>query len=106
MTHGDAWPPFVRSLFWEYEADTLNWTEDHDLIVRRVLSEGNHHALRWLREQVGDARLRTWLLEHSGDQLSARQLRFWELILDLPSDRVNAWVDARRRSLWHSRTTS
>ncbi len=106
MAHGDSWPPFVQSLFWEYDRDDLCWKDDRDLIIRRVLSEGNHHAIRWLRRHVGDVQIREWLLERSGDQLSPKQLRFWELILDLPSDQVDAWIDTRRHGIWHSRTAS
>ena len=106
MTPEDAWPSVVRSLFWEYGTADLNWTDDHDLIIRRVLTEGNHHALQWLRSQVGDASLRKWLLKRSGDHLSPKQLRFWELILDLPTEEVDVWVGARRHSIWHLRTAS
>lgn len=74
MTPDDVWPSAVRSLFWEYDTADLNRTDDRDLILRRVLTEGNHHALRWLREHVNDARLRAWLLKQLGDQLSPKQL--------------------------------
>ncbi len=104
MEHIDSWPDFVRRLFWEYDLADLSWEEDRNLIIRRILCEGNHRAIRWLRENVSDAGLRHWLLERSGDHLSPRQLRFWELMLDLPSDQVDSWVEQRRRSIWHSRT--
>lgn len=103
MAHGDSWAPFVQSLFWEYDQADLCWEDDRDLIIRRVLSQGNHHAIRWLRRHVGDVQLREWLLQRSGDQLSPKQLRFWELILDLPSEQVDAWVDTWRHGIWHSR---
>ena len=39
------WPPSVQSLFWDYEADALDWPADRDLIVRRVLSDGTWDAI-------------------------------------------------------------
>lgn len=100
------WPSAVQSLFWEYEPDALDWKADRDLIIRRILSKGNWEAITWLRDRVGDATLRRWIEARSGDALSPRQLRFWELIFDLPPDRVDEWVDAHRASVWANRTRS
>lgn len=99
------WPSHVRSLFWEYDSD-LDWNEDRDLIIRRILAEGTWDAIVWLRDRVDDPTLRRWIKARSGEALSPRQLRFWELILDLPSDRVDEWVDTRRASVWANRTKS
>lgn len=98
------WPPVVQSLFWEYDTTDLDWEADRDLILRRILTEGSWDAVQWLRDRVGDATLRRWIEARSGGALSPRQLRFWELVLDLPSDRVDEWVDARRDSVWENRT--
>lgn len=99
-------PPSVRSLFWEYDVPELDWDEDRDLIIRRVLTEGTWDAIVWLRDRLGGATLRRWIEARFGDALSPRQLRFWELVLDLPSDRVDEWVDARRVSVWENRSAS
>lgn len=100
------WPAAVQSLFWEYRPGGLDWTSDRDLIIRRVLAEGNWEAITWLRKRLGPASLRRWIEARSGDILSPRQLRFWELVLDLPSDRVDEWIEARRTSIWANRTSS
>lgn len=99
-------PASVRSLFWEYDPDVLAWQTDRDLIIRRVLSEGNWEAITWLRDRMGDVALSRWIERQSGDALSPRQLRFWELVLDLPSERVTEWIEARRASIWANRTGS
>jgi len=99
-------PPVIQSLFWEYDATDLDWEADRALIIRRVLTEGSWDAVRWLRDRVGDAALRRWIEVRSGDALSPRQLRFWELVLDLPSDRVDEWVADRRDSVWENRTAT
>jgi len=100
------WPSSVRSLFWDYHVADLDWTADRDLVIRRVLSEGTWDAIQWLRDQLDDATLRAWILARSGDALSPRQLRFWEVVLDLPSERVDEWVASRRISPWANRVRS
>lgn len=96
-------PDAVRALFWEYDAATLSWASDRSLIIERVLTAGGWDAITWLRTQAGDAALRVWLIEHEGAALSPRQLRFWQLVLDLPPRRVDAWIEARRSSVWEGR---
>jgi hypothetical protein len=56
------WPASVRSLFWEYDPGTLEWETDRDLIVRRVLSEGNWEAISWLRDRMDETALRRWIV--------------------------------------------
>jgi hypothetical protein len=53
---------------------------------------------------MGDPALRCWIVAQDGDALSPRQLRFWELMLDLPSERVDVWVKACDGSVWANRT--
>jgi hypothetical protein len=100
------WPSAVRSLFWEYDVSDLDGETDRDLILRRVLSEGNWETIQWLRGRLGDAGLRQWIEARDGDILSPRQLRFWELVLDLPSEHVDEWVAFRRSSVWTNRARS
>ena len=98
-------PGRVRSLFWEYDADALSWDADRDLIIRRVLAAGDWGAVTWLRSRLGDEALRAWIRGHRGGGLSPRQLRFWQLVLDLPSEEVDGWVEAARTSVWEGRTS-
>ena len=103
LPKGIDWPPVVQSLSWEYDVTALDWDADRDLIVRRILTEGSWDAVQWLRDRMGDPALRCWIVAQDGDALSPRQLRFWELMLDLPSERVDPWVEARRNSIWGNR---
>lgn len=98
-------PGCVQSLFWEYDATALTWEADRDLIIRRVLTAGNWDAVTWLRDRLGDAGLRTWIERHRGGGLSPRQLRFWELVLDLSPGDVTAWIETARTSAWEARTS-
>lgn len=85
-------PARLRKFFWEYNFSHLSWKADRDLILARVLEFGDWNSLRWLRQRFPDAELRTWLIERRGADLSARHLRFWELILKLPHRQVSAWI--------------
>src|SRR3989337_2071325 len=85
-------PDMLRGLFWDYEFETLNWEDDQDLVIKRILTYGNWDTVIWLRSSVGNRFLREWILQHHGAGLSPQRLRFWELILGLPHRQVNAWL--------------
>lgn len=101
-TAGAALPEALRGLFWEYDFEDLSWEEDRDLIVGRILSAGSWESVQWLRRRAGDAAVRDWIRRHHGRTLSRRQLRFWQLILELPSEEVDAWLEAREPDLWET----
>ncbi len=93
----------LRPLFWDQDFIDLDWEGDRDFIVRRILQSGDWSAICWLRASWGDEALRLWLLAHSSSQLNPRQLRFWELILDLPGQDVDRWIAQVKNSPWESR---
>jgi hypothetical protein len=97
-------PPLLRDLFWEYNPDALSWNRDLDLITARVLASGTWEAVSWLRARMGNAALRDWIEHHHGRGLNPQQLRFWQLILELPSQRVDAWLGVEGRKVWDRRT--
>jgi hypothetical protein len=101
---GAALPDALRPLFWEHDFETLTWEEDRDLIIARVLAAGSWEAVAWLRSQVSDAELRQWIQRRRGRGLSRQQLRFWELIVNLPHRQVNAWLADAGSRVWHERT--
>ena len=96
-------PEQLRPLFWDYVFSQLSLTKDKDLIVRRVLSNGSWDAVRWLRKRIGDDELREWLINHRGRGLTARQLRFWGVLYDLPPRQVNQWVKIAQTGVWERR---
>lgn len=96
-------PALLRPLFWDYDFKTLTWDDDRDLIIARVLASGTWEAITWLRTRLGDQALREWIERHRGGGLSPRQLRFWELMLNLPHRQVNAWLQAEGRKIWDQR---
>ncbi len=99
-------PVRLRALFWDYEFAGLSWKSDSDLIIGRVLATGDWDSIKWLGRKLGDERLRTWIEKRSGAGLSPRQLRFWEVVLELPHRKVNAWLRDPRRQVWDGRRHS
>jgi hypothetical protein len=97
-------PARLRPFFWDHDFDALSWNRDRDLVIARLLTRGTWTAQNWLRAKLGDDALREWIVAHRGRSLSPRQLRFWQLILALPDDRVSAWIEGKRASVWFSRT--
>ena len=93
-----------QELFWDCHVDPDSWQSHRSFVVRRVLTDGRWEHVAWLRNAVGDQAIRDWILEHRGSSLSAQQLRFWELILDLPGEIVDAWLSDPMRRLWWDRS--
>jgi len=98
-------PETLRPLFWDCDFAQLDWQQHRDFIVRRILASGPWDAVCWLRTRLGDQTLAAWIVQHEGRSLSSQQLRFWELILDLPAELVNAWLQSDERRIWEGRAT-
>ena len=98
-----ALPASLRPLFWDLPARRLNFGQDRDLIVSRVLAQGGWRDASILRRLVGDEGLREWMVRCNARGLSPAQVRFWELILDLPKNQADAWVRSARASVWDRR---
>ena len=96
-------PEILRSVFWDHAFDELRWPTHRDLVIGRVLQSGGSDAVGWLRKRVGDLELAAWLQGHQGRGLDPRQLRFWQVALDLPRADVDRWVKEARDSAWGSR---
>jgi hypothetical protein len=99
-------PDTLNIYFWDCDIRSLSWTTHRDFITRRLLQYGSWEALSWLRAEMGDAELRRWIELRGGAGLNPRQLRFWELTLDLPHAKVNQWVSTARQNPWGQRSIS
>jgi len=96
-------PNLLRPFFWDYDFNDLTWEEDRDLIIKRILMSGDWNTINWLRSHIGDEFLKEWIRQQQGDGLSPRQLRFWELVLEIPRRQVNAWLSMERQKTWEKR---
>ena len=96
-------PELLRPLFWDYGFARLSWERDRDLIIGRILAVGSWDAVQWLRAHVSADELHDWLQRRRGAGLSRKQLRFWQLVLDLPTSQVDAWLADPTRTVWDQR---
>jgi hypothetical protein len=96
-------PDFLQPFFWDVDFDSLDWQSDQNFIARRILTSGSWKAVSWLRSTWGDQARRSWLKAHQGSRLTPRQLRFWELLLDLPAQDVEQWIESARNNPWGRR---
>lgn len=96
-------PESLRPLFWEYDFDDLSWPEDRDLVIGRVLAHGPWPSVQWLWRKVGDDGLREWIETTRGRSLDRKRLSFWRLILGLPSEQVDRWLEEREENPWENR---
>jgi hypothetical protein len=93
----------VASFFWDYDISLLTWERNQDFIIRRILQSGDFQSLRWLRTNLGDAQLRSWMINHNGHGLTPRQIRYWALMLDIQPDLADTWVKAASNTTWEKR---
>jgi hypothetical protein len=98
-----ALPASVKKLFWDTDVRSLRWDRHREAIIGRVLAVGTWTDVTWLRQRVGDAALREWILRHEGRGLTPQQLRFWQLLLDLPRRQVDLWLRSESRQVWDRR---
>lgn len=98
-----ALPASVRKLFWDTDVRSLHWGRHREAIIGRVLAIGTWADVTWLRRTAGDPALREWILRHEGRGLTPQQLRFWQLLLDLPRRQVDRWLRSESRQVWDRR---
>ncbi|MGE5125300.1 MAG: hypothetical protein ACM3PV_03345 [Betaproteobacteria bacterium] len=72
--------------------------------MSRVAGEGGLREMRLLRARVDDAVIRYVIERTSARGLSPQRIRFWQLLLGLPSRQADAWVRAARASRWATRS--
>ena len=98
-------PAFLRPLFWDADFAALSWERDRDFIAVRILAAGEWTAVQWLRRELGDDGIRALIERRGGRGLSPQQLRFWEIVLDLPHEQVTPWVGRAKEGTWAQRVT-
>lgn len=72
----------MRWLFWEVDFDDLDTDADADYVLARVLERGRMVEVRWLIEQYGHDRIRTFFRDVGHPEISKRTIAFWRTVLD------------------------
>lgn len=75
-------PPSFSPLFPEYDIKTLNIERDSDLILGRILEDGNRREISWANQQYSLKKRQAFIESRGHRSLSPRALRFWSLILE------------------------
>jgi len=99
-------PASFKHLFWDCSFEQIRHEPAQPFVVGRVLAEGTWEEIKWLRSTLGDGMIKQWLIDHRGKNISLRQLRFWELILELPPKKVDSWISEKKNSSWHQRCSA
>jgi hypothetical protein len=85
-----ALPASLYQYFWDVDPAGLTLEGDRYTIVRGLLERGGLDGIVWLRREVGDDEIRSVLISIQGRGLEPRRLRFWQLVLGLPAEQVDA----------------
>lgn len=96
-------PRRLQRFFWDYDFAQLRWCTDNDLVIARILASGDWDSICWLMRRMSKPDLRDWITSRRGRGLSCRQLRFWEIIVELPQRQVDRWLADPARRLWENR---
>jgi len=96
-------PESVLALLHDCDPSRVAWDAHRDFLIDRILGEGDWETIRWLRRTAGDGALRDRILASQGRRLEPRQLRLWQLLLDLPEAEVSRWLRDPRRQVWDRR---
>jgi len=96
-------PSILEPFFWDYSFAELSWKHDRELIIRRVLANGSWETVCWLRNTLGNDKLRKWLIARKGKGLSSRQIRYWALVLKIPKSEADVWVKSAKENPWGRR---
>ena len=101
--HSVELPELLGRYFWDYAPGGLSWPADRYMIVFRLLEKGGPEAVDWLRTHVSDPEIREVITSRKGRGIDPERLRYWQFVLNLPSEDVDAWVQRALKSPWHNR---
>jgi len=83
-------PTHTLRLFAHYDDAERLPAAAPELVMERLLEEGDSSDLRWLNGAYPEPRLSSWLDEHGSRLLSRRSQAFWRIMLDRPDSVVAA----------------
>jgi hypothetical protein len=76
-------PKTIMPFFQEYNFAVLDLERDIELILERVLQNGNREEVRWLLHYYGNKRVKQWIAVTGSRRLSKRRYHLWCVLLDV-----------------------
>ncbi len=70
-------PPSVLRLFEDLDVEGLSTPQGENLLIGRLLEDGDSNDIRWLFASLGQPRILRWFETRGGRQLSKRSRAFW-----------------------------
>lgn len=98
-------PESLYPLFWEYDVTTIDTVRHTDVIICRIMERGTWAAMEWLLQNFSKSEIAGFLERKGKRLLPPRELNYWAMVCDLPSDKRHKWVKEARenRNEWRSR---
>lgn len=83
----DDLPSHTRRLFAHYSDPARLPGDSPQLVLAKLMEEGDSTDLRWLTQAFDENELAAWIDDHGQRQLSRRSLAFWQIVLARPGHR-------------------
>ena len=92
-------PAKFQDVFWEVEPDELDTEKYPEYIMERILEYGTLEGLKWLRNILGDERIKQYITSRTGRRrLSTITLNFWQIILNVKPEKCMTIFSMKNRS--------
>jgi len=88
----------VRPLFWDTDANTVDFVSHAPYVIERVLEHGNDAQAAWLFSRYSREAIRR--VVETSRQLSPRSENYWRIKFDLPSKRLSVPSISPRSPIW------
>lgn len=95
--------PLRAALLWDVASGAVDGEMHRSFVLGRVLGHGTADEIRALRRDIGDARIRDYLVGTRGRRVDRRRLRYLEAILGLERADVETWLADPARRIWDER---
>ena len=76
----------IKRFFWDVDFDTIDFKENKEYVIARILEYGDIKAITWLFENYDKKTIKKMLMNQRG--FSKRTANFWSKILDVDKDKI------------------
>ncbi len=79
-------PGFLKSYFWDADFEKIEIEGNEVYILKRILEYGDLEAIRWMRGNFEEARIKDALCNFRG--YSLKSANYWAVILNIKKEEV------------------